>query len=450
MHGDHGEPLAKALHAVVAGAFVKRVCHPHAEFLGLEVGGETLGFGVAPGWGIAVGLCPWRWPRGATPELLVTRLKGARIVSVEALPGEPVLRVVLAGGGALVWEALGRSANLFLLDADSRVLWAARRLKGPERNGTLGEVWHPPRPRAEGDLSGPSPFDAHVYLREEGPQELQEALVALGRREALAVLDREERSLRRGLQAVEADRSEGERWSEEAALGNLLLASGDLNRRGLSLLEVTDWSQEPPGPKSIPLDPALTVKQNADAIFKRARKGKARREKTAQRAAELEGRLAALAPRREALACEQDVAVLYPKASPRTAGKREPQVRRTLPAGVASVPLPEGFQGYAGKSAAGNDWVSFRIGKGGDFWFHASDYPGCHVVVRNPARAEQLPPEVERAAALYAARHSGAPAGNRLAVHLTQCKYLRRVPGSPGRVMLSRSRTVFVEVPRNG
>jgi predicted ribosome quality control (RQC) complex YloA/Tae2 family protein len=115
---------------------------------------------------------------------------------------------------------------------------------------------------------------------------------------------------------------------------------------------------------------------------------------------------------------------------------------------VAAVPLPGGFVGYAGKDSAGNAAVSFRLGRGADFWFHASDYPGCHVVVRNPNRAEVLPPEVERAAALYAAAHSRAPAGNRIAVVMARCKDLRPAPGSPGQVFLSGGRALFVDLPR--
>ena len=115
---------------------------------------------------------------------------------------------------------------------------------------------------------------------------------------------------------------------------------------------------------------------------------------------------------------------------------------------MASVPLPKGFTGYAGKSAEGNDTVSFKLGRGGDFWFHAEDYAGCHVVVRCPPETEDLPYEVEQAAALYAADHSGAPPGNRVAVVVSRCKYLRRVKGAPGRVMMSSHRTVFVDLPR--
>jgi predicted ribosome quality control (RQC) complex YloA/Tae2 family protein len=115
---------------------------------------------------------------------------------------------------------------------------------------------------------------------------------------------------------------------------------------------------------------------------------------------------------------------------------------------VAEVPLPLEFVGFAGKSAAGNDAVSFRLGKGQDFWFHASDYPGCHVVVRNPRRLDSLPFPVEQAAAAYAAAHSGARSGDRVAVTSARCHQLRRVPGAPGRVMVASPRTLFVDLPQ--
>jgi len=451
VHPDPAAALASRLHAVLAGRFVRRAALPHPLYLGLEFGaGETLGLGAEP-LAPHLGLCRWGWPRGITPEVVQARLKGARVASVSALAGEPILRLELASGDALVWEALGRSANLFLLDGAGRVLWAARRLKGPVRSGAPGEIWSPPPPRPAGiPVPEPAPFDPVSYLSEEGPALLREGLLARGRREALAALEREERGLRRSLEAVAAERAEGEDWSRHSELGRALLSAGGLDRRGLESLTLPDYTGPEPREVQIPLDPALTVRQNADALFKKVRRGKARLEKTGARISELEARLAALAARREAAGAEEELERLFVARPGPRPGAPRPQRRRDLPPDVAAVPLPEGFAGFAGKSAAGNDRVSFRLGRGEDLWLHASDYPGCHVVVRNPARLEQLPPAVERAAALYAARHSGAPPGNRVAVLVSRCKFLRRVPGALGRVALSRSRTVLVELPRDG
>jgi len=451
VHPDHAAALASRLHATLAGRFVRRAVLPHPLFLGLEFGaGETLGLSAEPE-GAHLGLCRWGWPRGNPPQVVQARLKGVRIASVSALPGEPLLRLDLAGGDAVVWEGLGRSANLVLLDGGGHVLWASRHLKGPVRNGSPGEMWVPPPPRRSGTpIPAPPPFDPAAYLSEEGPSLLRERLAARGRQEALALLDREERGLLRSLAAVAAERAEGEDWSRCSELGRALLTAGGLDRRGLESLALPDYSGPEPREVVIPLDPALSLRQNADVFFKRVRRGKARLEKTGARLAELETRRTTLASRREAVAAEDDLERLFPARPGRTPGAPRPQRRRDLPSDVAAVPLPDGFAGYAGKSAAGNDRVSFRLGRGEDVWLHASDYPGCHVVVRNPARLEQLPPAVERAAALYAARHSGAPPGNRVAVLVSRCKFLRRVPGALGRVALSHSRTVLVELPRDG
>lgn len=450
MHPDRAAALAGALKEAAAGRFLRRVCLPHAWYLGLEFSeGGTLGFSADPE-GPEVGLCPFAWPRGGAPEVLQARLKGSRVGSVSAHPGEPIVRLDFAAGGALVWEALGRSANLLLLDEAGTVLWAARHLKGPRRAGVPGERWEPPTPRPGPPPAEPAPFDAAAHIAGEGPAHLHRRLVELGRKEALAALERRERGLRRSLEGLAQDRDEGAAWAALAPLGQALLTSGDLDRRGLSALEVTDWSADPPAPVRLDLDPALSLRQNAEALFKKVRRGKARLERTAQRAREVDTALAEFDARRAALQAEEDLSRLFPARAARPAGKPVQQRRRELPPEVASVPLPGGFAGYAGKSASGNDAVSFRIGKGADFWFHAEDYPGCHVVVRNPTRLEGLPPEVERAAALYAARHSGAKAGARIAVMVSRCKFLRRVPGAPGRVMVSTSRTVLVELPRDG
>ncbi len=442
--------ISDALDRAVHGRVVRRVVRPDPWAMGLELqGGVTLGFCWEPGRP-AVGLCPWRWPKGAPEDVLAVHLKGGRIKGASAVQGEPILRLELAGGlaKALVWEPMGRSSNALLLGEADRILWAGRILKGEFRTGEPGTTWEPPPsgPVAGGgrDVIG----DAADLLETEGPEALRAGLLERGRRAALTALRRREKSLRRRHAAVMGDREEGEAWIGAEAAANALLASGDLHRRGESVRVVTDYAAVPPARLEVPLDPSRTVLENADRLFKKARKGKARLEATGGILKEIEAGLESLATERERLENCEDLSALFPEGR-RVRSDPAPQARRTLPPGVASVPLPLGFSGYAGKSAAGNDAVSFKIGRGADFWFHAEDYPGCHVVVRNPRRLETLPPAVEQAAALYAARHSGAPAGNRLAVTASRCKYLRRVAGAPGRVMIASHRTVFVDLPRS-
>lgn len=440
--------MARALDGLLKDRFLGRVFRPDRWTLGLEVPDDrTLGLCWAPGTE-AVGLCHWRWPKGMPEEILGAHLRGARVLAVTALEGEPVLRFHLAGprAAALVWEALGRSANTLLLDGADRILWSGRLLKGGFRTGQTGEVWLPPPPRDR--AAGPAdPLDED-YLAGCGQEALRLGLLQRARAAARATLGARERALVRRREAIVGDRVEGEQWADLEGLASALLSSGDLNRRGEARRRVTDYRLDPPTGVDVDLDPALSVRENAAALFRRAQRGKARLEKTGALLAQIDSALSGLARERAELeSCEDLGTLIADKAEGRGRTGKVVQRRRTLPPDVAAVALPLGFAGYAGKNARGNDTVSFRLGRGTDFWFHAEDYAGCHVVVKNPRRLEALPFEVERAAAAYAASHSGAPPGNRVAVVASQCKTLRRVPGSPGRVMMSSARRVFVDLP---
>ncbi len=441
--------LAEALDARLRGNYLGRVCRPDAWTLGFEMnGGLTLGFCWEPA-SLAAGLCAWRWPRGTPEEILARHGQGARVEGVRAVPGEPILRLELSGhvARALIWEAIGRSANAFLLDEGDLILWSGRLLKGPIRTGRTGEPWIPPPNRPGTTDARAATAEAGTDCLADGSERLLNGLLSRGRAAALARLDQRAKALRRKIEALESDRSEGAAWAALEPLAQSLLTSGDLGRRGESERRVWDYTRDPPEEITVPLDSAKSVRENAEDLFHKVRRGKARMAATQEHAQAARRELEDLPERRAGLESCTQLAALFPEGR-RATRAVPPQVRRTLPPGVATVPLPEGFIGYAGKSAEGNDTVTFRLGRGGDFWFHAEDYAGCHVVVRCPPGVDSLPYEVEQAAALYAAAHSGAPPGNRLSVALSRCKYLRRVKGSPGRVMMGSHRTLFVDLPR--
>ena len=81
------EKLARSLDARLRGGFLGKVFRPDPWTLGFEMqGGLTLGFCWEPAC-LAVGLCAWRWPRGAPEEILVRHLQGALVDGVTRRPG---------------------------------------------------------------------------------------------------------------------------------------------------------------------------------------------------------------------------------------------------------------------------------------------------------------------------------------------------------------------------
>jgi len=440
MSSSVSDDLEARFASCLEGARVKRICRPDSWSLGVAFGrGKTLGFCFKPG-SLAAAVTSWEWPRGDPPSILNHRLKGRRLSGVEFLPGEPIVRFRFASEGrdALIYEGLGRSANLLLLDADGTVVWSARTLSGSFRRGRPGETYSLP-PAREGAAA-----PASSWLGSE--QALREDLVRRCRASREKTLRIRLKALEKRARAVEGDREEGIRWIEEESLAQALLATGDLARRGESSREVTDYRKDPPQRVPVPLNPAYTVRENAERMFRRCKRGKARLRRIGTVLEGIRKEQKELSKKIEELGSVESPEDLCLSPAPPASGDRENAP--TVPRGVVRVQFPDGYVGYGGKSARGNDAVTFRIGRGSDFWFHADDYPGSHLIVRNPARLERLPAHVETEAALHAARNSKAPPGNRVAVLAAQCKNIRPVPGSPGRVMVARGRTIFVELPR--
>jgi predicted ribosome quality control (RQC) complex YloA/Tae2 family protein len=128
-----------------------------------------------------------------------------------------------------------------------------------------------------------------------------------------------------------------------------------------------------------------------------------------------------------------------PKVAPKKAAKEEkiPGVRRYL--------STDGYEILVGRAARDNDHLTFRVAQPNDLWMHAGDYPGSHVVVRNPTRKE-IPQRTIIEAAQLAGRFSQASEDAKVVIHYTQRKFLSKPKGAaPGLVRLSRFRSITVE-----
>jgi predicted ribosome quality control (RQC) complex YloA/Tae2 family protein len=98
-----------------------------------------------------------------------------------------------------------------------------------------------------------------------------------------------------------------------------------------------------------------------------------------------------------------------------------------------------------GRNASDNDRLTFRIAGPHDLWFHSADYPGSHVVVRNPKRAA-IPQRTVIEAAQMAAFFSQAKADSKVNVHYAERKFLSKPKGSAaGLVRLSSFKTLLVQ-----
>lgn len=112
----------------------------------------------------------------------------------------------------------------------------------------------------------------------------------------------------------------------------------------------------------------------------------------------------------------------------------------------------DGFEILVGKGARDNDRLTTRVAEPRDFWLHAAEYAGSHVVVRNPDELPELPRGVAQRAAELAAWHSkGRGARGKVEVHLCRAADVKKPRGyAPGKVLLRRWESIKVYAKGGG
>lgn len=105
-----------------------------------------------------------------------------------------------------------------------------------------------------------------------------------------------------------------------------------------------------------------------------------------------------------------------------------------------------GLQIWVGKNAKDNDQLTFVHANGLDYWLHARDVPGSHVVLHLGKHRE--PDEESLKDALQAALfYSKAKDNQEGEVCITQCKHVTRFgKNQPGKVQISQHRVAYVKL----
>jgi predicted ribosome quality control (RQC) complex YloA/Tae2 family protein len=375
---------------------------------------------------------------------------------------EALFRRVLGLGSGMLALALGhaRLAPGFADDPGSAVHAALRECAAQVEGGATRPVFYPDRgvllplcvPGWEAEPQVPASsmseaaaaFYAQSIRRRAGDRRRAEVSRALGR--GLKRLATEE-ALRR-----EEAAADGEVAFLQAAAGALQAAAATVPKGATAFVfedPRTGTSSE------VRLDPALGPRQNAEALFRRARKIRRRSALAAQKLPAIVARRRLLEEELtlveelplEALLERMPIAIAISGKPAGTTAKSAKSVKAAktaqTPAGIREYRSPEGWRILVGKSGAGNDHLTGRIAAPEDFWFHVRDYPGAHVVLKGAGA--QPPDAAIRAAGAVAAWHSGARAERMVDVAYTRRKNVRKVKGGPpGKVILGESGTVRV------
>jgi predicted ribosome quality control (RQC) complex YloA/Tae2 family protein len=399
-------------------------------------------------------------------------LEGARLLAVEAVPGDRVVALRFAGprgGASLVAELTGRHGNLFLVGDDGIIRASAGRNLSRRRALVPGQPYLAPARRAV--VAGGQPHPAAPALADlrfapvagaEFP--LSAAIeVAYAELEAARLLGERRRRLREPVRAALARAGRAlERLADEAArvpaaeadrrAGELLARNLGQVRRGAREVKLTEWTEEGPREVAVALDPALSPQGNVERHFRRYRRIVESAARVAARAAEVRAREAAL---RALLAAAEaatpaDLDRLEREARPLGAAPRPaapPRRRRDEPAPpYRTFRSAAGVAILVGRGPAENDALTVRVARGNDLWLHARGLPGAHVVVRLE-KGRGPDQETFLDAAHLAAHFSDARGAPQVEVAATRAKHVRKAKGAaPGAVTYSQEKVTLLRL----
>ena len=241
--------------------------------------------------------------------------------------------------------------------------------------------------------------------------------------------------------------------------------------RGSKAILVTLWRSEGAEEVQLELDPALPAREQAQSWLAKAKKLRRTLGRQAQRTQEmteelleaqlwqqeLEGWKLGQAPeKQERRLREARLEALRKRLVPRGLWPQPPPPKGELRAyGPLRFPLPGGWLLLAGRSGTENDFLTGRIARADDLWFHAAHVPGSHVILKSPDGKPTEPPmALLELAAGVASWLSKLRAQDRAEVHWTRRRHVRKPRKSPpGTVLLEHSQTLLVKPvppPREG
>jgi hypothetical protein len=277
------------------------------------------------------------------------------------------------------------------------------------------------------------------------------ALFLLARRRGAAferrrrrALDEVRRRIRKHAQLETHLVRDRDRFPDEQELrrdGEALLASGPAVPPGAAEVSVDD-PYRPGAKRRVAVDPRLSAPANADRAFEKARRIERARRQVEERLRETRSELVAERGREQALLEVRDIGAL-PAGESEGGGGRARDGER---GGPRHYLTSKGLSLFVGRGARENHELTFSMARPDDFWLHARDVPGAHVVLRDNegrAGADDL-----REAAEVAAYFSDARPEAAVDVHVARRKHLRPGRGGPGRVQIAHSDTLRV-APRD-
>jgi predicted ribosome quality control (RQC) complex YloA/Tae2 family protein len=447
--------------------------------------------------------------------LIRRRIRDAKVVFVRQRGLDRIVDIGLAGPDGevqLVAEIMGRHSNLVVVDSRRRVMEALKRigLAKSRRPILPGNVYFPPPfPRRKSIVRAEEGDDLSQFdgwspslqsLLDEGVLTLAEVQEAIAenawrphtsrefgvyplpipggapvasfseetdiwrlrmesedrrmarRRQLAAQLTRALKARQKAMGQLEQALTAADKAAETQRHGELLLAYQGSIAEGAR--EATVWDYDG-SELRLKLDPEKTAVENAEALFRKARRAKNGADEAQSQHARMVEEAAALEAALDRIEGADDRALdeIEAEADRRrwlreAAAAVEKEDRPFQGHPIRTLLSPGGFKVLYGTNATSNDYLTTKVARPTDWWLHVRGQTSAHVVVQTQNQPLKVPYPDLVFAAEVAVRHSVAKHSAYVPVDYTLKKHVRKPRKSaPGFASYEQEKTIFIDKP---
>ncbi len=490
MRADLIEKVVEELKEAITGGIVSHVSQPEPRSIVLRVfrRGKTLTLLLnANPPNERLHLTQKKLPNPMRPPrfcaLLRSRIGSALIREVRKVSGERIVEIALdkgwkddEGGEGSTYkyrlrvELTGRSANIILLSEEGVVVDALRHFRPevspravmpgmvltelPARDESVHERGAGEALPEKGEDESWNEF-TESYYREVTGDEGMDAY----KRELKRVIEKAVKKAKKLITNLQSDTEKAEANVGSHHLGELILPNMGSIRRGAAEALLMDYTATPPAEVRVQLDKKIGPRENAEVYFKKSKKAKRAIVILARRTPECEAELEYLQSLGYDLQnCETleeltelEGALIKGRYMRRQEGREKGETRKAAASPVRKLKSSEGILMLLGKNARGNDQIVTKESSKGDFWLHAKDVAGSHVLIKTGGRAIVDYSATLREAASLAAWHSKARSEKKAEVLYTDVKHVTKpAHAKPGQVLVREFKVILVEPGERG
>ncbi len=288
-------------------------------------------------------------------------------------------------------------------------------------------------------------FDAYFETRDRAARVHQRAS------DILKLLTNAEARIRRKLELQRGELADCEKGIEYKKYGDLLTANLYRLKRGDRLAELEDYEDMREdgsfGTVRIELDTRLSPAANAQRYYKKYNKAKTAKIELARQIELGEAELDYLYTVFEALTrAESPTDLLEIRDELYRSGyasrMKSYTVHKAHKPTVMQFLTPDGMRVLCGKNNVQNEYITHRLAEKQDYWFHAKQTAGSHVLLVTEGRE---PTDLDFTTAAEIAAYYSKAEGDNIAVDYTLAKHVKKPAGAkPGFVIYHTNWTAYV------